>query len=58
MFMTAIRLLPGVIAAIVAYLALPFLSWFDFFPSRFLLFLAIYTGVALALDLAMKRYGD
>jgi hypothetical protein len=57
-FMTAIRLLPGLIAAIVAYLALPFLSWLDFFPARFLLFLAIYTGVALALDLAMKRYGD
>jgi hypothetical protein len=55
--MTAIRLLPGLIAAIAAYLALPFLSWIGFFPARFLLFLAIYTGVTLALDIAMKRYG-
>jgi hypothetical protein len=55
--MTAIRLLPGLIAAITAYLALPLLSWLGFFPARFLLFLLIYASVTLALDIAMKRYG-
>jgi hypothetical protein len=54
--MTAIRLLPGLLAAGTAYLALPFLSWLGFFPARFLLFLGIYAGVTIALDLAMKRY--
>ena len=54
--MTAIRLLPGVLAAITAYLLLPLLSWLSFFPGRFLAFLLIYTGVTLILDVAMKRY--
>jgi hypothetical protein len=55
--MTAIRLLPGLFAAITAYLALPLLTWLGFFPARFLLFLLICTAVTLALDIAMKRYG-
>ena len=54
--MTAIRLLPGLIAAIIAYLALPVLSWLEFFPARLLIFILIYTGVTLVLDVAMKRY--
>lgn len=54
--MTVIRLLPGFIAAITAYLALPLLSWVGFFPARFLVFVLIYTGVTLVLDIAMKRY--
>jgi hypothetical protein len=54
--MTAIRLLPGLIAAMTAYLALPLLSWVGFFPARFLVFVLIYTGVTLVLDIAMKRY--
>jgi hypothetical protein len=51
-----IRFLPGLLAAVVAYLSLPFLSWLDFFPLRFLLFLAIYAGVTVAVDMAMQRY--
>ena len=51
-----IRFLPGLLAAVIAYLSLPFLAWLDFFPLRFLLFLAIYAGVAVAVDLAMQRY--
>jgi uncharacterized membrane protein len=54
--MSAIRLLPGLIAAIIAYLALPLLSWLGFFPARFLTFILIYIGVTLVLDIAMKRY--
>jgi hypothetical protein len=54
--MTAIRLLPGLLAALTAYLALPLLSWLGFFPARFLVFMLIYTGVTLVLDIAMKRY--
>jgi len=53
---TAIRLLPGLIAAMTAYLALPLLSWVGFFPARFLIFILIYTGITLILDIAMKRY--
>jgi hypothetical protein len=52
-----VRFLPGLLAAVVAYLLLPFLSWMDFFPSRFLLFLACYVGVSVAVDAAFKRYG-
>jgi hypothetical protein len=55
-FMTVIRLLPGLLAALTAYLALPLLSWLGFFPARFLAFMLIYTGVTLVLDAAMKRY--
>lgn len=51
-----IRFLPGLLAAVVAYLSLPFLSWLDFFPMRFFLFIAIYAGVTVAVDLAMQRY--
>jgi|GEM_PF-2213735 len=54
--MTAIRVLPGLIAAMTAYLALPLLSWLGYFPARFLIFILIYTGVMLVLDIAMKRY--
>jgi hypothetical protein len=54
--MTAIRLLPGLLAALTAYLALPLLSWLGFFPGRFLAFMVIYTGVTLMLDIAMKLY--
>ena len=54
--MTAIRLLPGLIAAVIAYLVLPLLSWLGYFPARFLLFILIYTGVTVVLDGAMKRY--
>jgi hypothetical protein len=54
--MTVIRLLPGLIAAIIAYLAMPLLSWLGFFPARLLVFILIYTGVTLVLNTAMKRY--
>lgn len=54
--MTAIRLLPGLIAALIAYLALPLLSWLGFFPARLLIFILIYIGATLVLDIAMKRY--
>jgi hypothetical protein len=54
--MTAIRLLPGLLAAITAYFTLPLLSWLGFFPARFLLFVSIYTGITVILDIAMKRY--
>jgi hypothetical protein len=54
--MTAIRLLPGLLAAVTAYLALPLLSWLGFFPARFLIFMLVYSGVTLVLDMAMKRY--
>jgi hypothetical protein len=50
--MSVIRLLPGLIAALIAYLALPLLSWLGYFPARLL----IYTGITLVLDIAMKRY--
>lgn len=55
--MTAIRLLPGLIAAITAYLALSLLTWLGFFPACFVLFLFIYSAVTLAPGIAMKRYG-
>jgi hypothetical protein len=54
--MSPIRLLPGLIAALVAYLALPLLSWLGYFPARLLVFILIYIGVTLVLDIAMKRY--
>jgi hypothetical protein len=54
--MIAIRLLPGLIAALIAYLTLPLLSWLGFFPARLLIFILIYSGVTLVLDVAMKRY--
>jgi len=54
--MSAIRLLPGLIAAIIAYLALPLLSWMAYFPARLLSFIVIYTGITLVLDIAMRRY--
>ena len=42
--MSAIRLLPGVLATISAYLTLPLWSWLCFFPARFLVFMLICTG--------------
>jgi membrane protein implicated in regulation of membrane protease activity len=50
-------LLPGLIAAVVAYLTLPLLSWLGF-SLRFLAFLAVYLIVAVAGDRALKRYGN
>jgi len=54
--MSAIRLLPGLVGALVAYLALPLLSWLGYFPARLLSFILIYIGITLVLDIAMKRY--
>jgi membrane protein implicated in regulation of membrane protease activity len=51
------RFLPGVIAAIVAYFALPLLTWLEF-SLRFLAFLAFYLIVAVVADRALKRYGN
>jgi membrane protein implicated in regulation of membrane protease activity len=50
------RLLPGLLAAIVAYFGLPLLSWLGF-SLRFLAFLAIYLIVAVVAERALKRYG-
>ena len=51
------RLLPGLIAAMVAYFALPLLSWLGF-SLRFLAFLTIYLIFAVLAERALKRYGN
>ena len=49
------RLLPGLIAAIVAYFTLPLLFWLGF-SLRFLAFLAIYLIVAVVADHALENH--
>lgn len=52
-----VRFIPGVIAAIAAYLSLIFLAWIPSVVLRFLLFLGIYLVVAFVMDDALKGYG-
>ena len=52
-----LKFLPGFAAAIVAFLGLKLVGWLPWL-LQFLVFLGIYGFVAIALDRAMKNYGD
>ncbi len=53
------RLLPGLIAAIVAFFALKLVVWLEILQTlgwQILLFFGVYLAAALVTDRAMRRY--
>ncbi|MGF1615100.1 MAG: hypothetical protein ACFCVA_14655 [Gammaproteobacteria bacterium] len=54
-----IRLVPGLLAAIGAYVGLQFLYMLSMRPlAEFFLFLIIYAAIALLAERAMKSYAE
>lgn len=54
-----IRLVPGLLAAIAAYIALPLMRMLGIQPLiEFFLFLIVYAAVALLAERAMKAYAE
>ena len=52
-----IKFVPGFVAAIAAFWAFRLVAWVEGFWFKFLTFLVVYLVVAVALDIAMTRYG-
>ncbi len=51
-----IKHIPGLIAAITAFLAIRLFTWVLSFTAEALLYLFIYVAVTLVIDAAMRRY--
>ncbi len=51
-----IRFVPGLIAAVAAYLVAQLLAWMPLVPE-FLIFIAVYLAVAVFVDKSMRGYG-
>ena len=52
-----IKFVPGFVAAIVAYSVSRLIGWIEGFWFKFFIFLIVYLIGAIALDIAMTRYG-
>jgi hypothetical protein len=50
-----IRFVPGLIAAVAAYIAAQLLAWMPLVPE-FLIFVAVYLAVAMFVDKSMRGY--
>ncbi len=51
-----IRFVPGLIAAVAAYVAAQLLAWMPLVPE-FLIFIGVYLAVAVFVDKSMRGYG-
>ena len=57
MFSSLIRLLPGLLAALVGFIVLKAMAWLSV-SLQLLLFLATYLFVAVLIDRALRQYGE
>ena len=53
-----IRFVPGLVAAIAAFVVLKLISWVESQDRQFLIYLVTYGVAAVAVDAALKRYGQ
>ncbi len=53
-----IKFVPGLIAAIAAFIILKLFGWVGSLSTQILLFFGTYGVVVFVVDAAMKRYGD
>ncbi len=53
-----IKFVPGLIAAIAAFIILKLFGWVGSLSTQILLFFGTYGVVVFVVDTAMKRYGD
>ncbi len=51
-----IRFIPGIIAAIAAFIAIKLLAWALSLTAQLLIFFGVYIVVMLAVDAALKNY--
>jgi hypothetical protein len=53
-----IKFVPGLIAAIAAFIILKLFGWVGSLSTQILLFFGTYGVVVFVVDAAMKRYGE
>ena len=53
-----IKFVPGLIAAIAAFIILKLFGWVGSLSTQILLFFGTYGVVVFVVDVAMKRYGE
>lgn len=53
-----LKYIPGLAGAVVGFVALQFINWFDNWSLEFAAFIAVYLFVAISLDKALVSYGS
>jgi len=53
-----VRFIPGIIAAIAAFLAMKLLAWALSLTAQLVIFFGVYIVVILVVDAALKRFNN